>query len=734
MSPALFTEFRDRSTTLSGMSMERALSVTMAGAEPVRLSGLEASPALFSMLGVQPILGRTFQPADETEGSDDVVVLSYAAWQRLFGADPQVIGRALALDARLYSVVGVMPKGFAYPNAQTDFWKPLVFPVPAEILGLQVMARVRDGVSLSAAEAEANNVGREVRGEEPADAPASGPPRIELVSVKEELVAPIRLPLVVFAVAVGFVFLIACVNVANLFLARAMTRSREIAIRTALGASRARVQRQLLTESMLFAVLGGALGFVLATLSVRLFVALGQGLGRAVLGRLDAVGNAIPRLDEVAVDVDVLLFTCALTVATGLLFGLVPPALQMRGAATKAPLRSRRKWLVIGQNALTVMLLLGAGLLIKSFVNLMSTDLGYNPDNVLTFNIPQPPLSFPQDVAKQRPRTEFEQEVASRIALVPDVEAAGYTNALPMVQMRMTIPIQPQDASIADFEADAYTVSRDYFRAIGIPIADGRGFNPEDRTAARPAYVINRAFARAYFQNQDPLGKALALGRPLPPGEVVGIVGDVRHFGIDADPQPIVFMDPEHTPGIVGVAEGGVYFAVRTQRDPTAIITQIRTIVSNLDSSLAIGNVATMDQVVANSITTPRSYALLLGAFAASAFVLAMIGLYGVQTYFVTQRRQEIGIRVALGARRAQVLLLVLREGVVLSVVGLAVGLVGAVMLSKYLENLLFGVTALDIATYAGVSLAFLAVMFAASYVPARRAATIDPQATMRYE
>lgn len=258
-------------------------------------------------------------------------------------------------------------------------------------------------------------------------------------------------------------------------------------------------------------------------------------------------------------------------------------------------------------------------------------------------------------------------EVASRLALVPGVEAAGYTNALPMVQMRLTTPIRAQETSAANFEADVYTVSRDYFRAIGIPIVDGRGFSAEDRAAARPAYVINRAFARVYFQTQDPIGKTLALGRSSPPSEVVGVVGNVRHFGIDADPQPIVFLDPEHTPGIVGVAEGGVYFTVRTQSDPTAIIPQIRTIVRNLDSNLAIDNVATMNQVVANSITTPRSYALLLGAFAASAFVLAMIGLYGVQTHFVTQRRQEIGIRVALGARRAQVLSLVLREGVAVS-------------------------------------------------------------------
>jgi len=342
-------------------------------------------------------------------------------------------------------------------------------------------------------------------------------------------------------------------------------------------------------------------------------------------------------------------------------------------------------------------------------------------------------LSFPQDVAKQQPRTQLEQEVARRIALIPGVEAAGFTNALPMVQMRLTIPIRPQDSAV-NFEADVYTVSPGYFRAIGIRVVDGRGFTEEDGAGSRPAYVINRAFANAYFAGQSPIGKTLALGRFSPPGEVVGIVGDVRHFGVETDPQPIVFLDPEHTPGIVGVAEGGVYFTVRTQWDPRAIIPEIRTLVRNLDSSLAIDNIATMDQVVSNSYTTPRSYAVLLGAFAASAFILAMIGLYGVQTYFVTQRRQEIGIRMALGARRAQVLRLVLREGLVLGCVGLAVGLVGSAAFSQYLETMLFGVAGLDIATYVGVAVAFLGVMFAASYLPARQAAAIEPQSTMRYE
>jgi len=745
MSPAMFAEWRDRSTTLSAMSMERAVSMTMAGPEPVRVSGLEASPALFSMLGVRAMLGRALLPADETPGSDNVIVLSYAAWQRFFGADSQAVGKTVSLDAGSYTIVGVMPAGFAYPNPQTAFWKPLAFPVPAQILGLQVIAHLRDGEPIPAAEEEANALGRELRGESPDDRAVSEPPRIELSSVKEELIGPIRVPLLVFVVAVGFVLLVACVNVANLFLARATTRGHEIAVRMALGASRARMIRQILVEHLLLAVLGGAAGVALAALGSRLFVALGQGLARAALSRFDAVGNAIPRLDEIAVDTNVLLFTGAVTVTAGFLFGLLP-ALQaggsraattaeLRGGSASHPtLRSLRRWMVGAQNALTLILLLGAGLMLKSFVNLMGTDLGYEPDHVLTFNIPRPGLSFPQDVAKQPERTRFEQEVARRIGALPNVEAAGYTNALPMVQMRLSMQLRRPDVAEATVEADMFTVSPGYFRAMGIRVLDGRAFEAADGAASQPVYVINRSFARAYFGAEAPIGKTLTISRFVAPGEIVGVVDDVRHFGIDAAPQPIVFADPEHTPGILGVAEGGVYFTVRTGGDPTAIVADVRAIVRSVDRSLVVDNVATMRQLVANSITTPRSYAVLLATFAASAFVLAIVGLYGTQSYFVTQRRREIGIRLALGARRGQVLRLILREGLALSVAGLGAGLAGAVLLAKYLESMLFGVSALDSATYFSVSVVFLAVMLVASYVPARQAASIDPQSTMRYE
>jgi predicted permease len=742
MNPDVFTEWRARSTTLSGMSMERALSMTLTGPETVRLVGLEASLALFSMLNAQPILGRAFSIEEETAGSDNVVVLSYGTWQRYFGADPLVIGKTLRLDAAIYTVVGVMPRGFSYPNASTAFWKPMAFPLREQIFGMPVIARLKNGVSIQAAEAEANAISREFRGESPdAIQPAGAVPRIQLASLKDELIAPVRLPLVVFVVAVSFVLLVACVNVANLFLARATARSREVGIRMAVGASRGRVLRQALTENMLFAVLGGALGIAFAVMGGKVFVALGQGLARTALSRTDSVGNAIPRLNEITVDLNVLLFTCGVTVATGLLFGLTP-AFQMSRAtasllgqsAAKPALRSLRRVMVIAQIALTLVLLLGAGLLIKSFINLTTADLGYNPDNVLTFNIPQPPLSFPQDIPKQRQRTEFEQEVARRIALLAGVEAAGYTNALPMVQLRMPIQVQPRDSPGGTFTANIYTVSRDYFRAIGIGVVEGRGFNEQDRANTQPVYVVNRAFVKAYSQGQSPVGRPVALSRFTPAGEVVGIVEDVHQLGIGLEPEPMVFVDPEHTSGIIGVAEGGNYFTVRAKGNPTAIIPEIRAIVSDLDQELVIDNVATMNQVVSNSITTPRSYAVLLGTFAVLALVLAMSGLYGVQAYFVAQQRREIGIRIALGARKPQVLLPLLRQGLLLGAQGLGIGLLASFVLTKFLSNMLFGITALDVTTYVVVCTAFLLVTVAASYVPAQRAAAIDPLTVLRYE
>ena len=446
MSPEAFLQWRSSTKTLSGMAMERDIPATLRGPQTLRLSGFQVSPALFQMLGVQPALGRVFDTEEEKPGFDKRAILSYGAWQRIFAGNPNILGSTITIDDAAYTVVGIMPRQFIYPDPGTEFWTPLALPLPG-LFGLRVIAKLKDGVPLAAAAEEANVIGRYLRGEPAGGPQSSGPPRIQLMTVKEELVGAIRLPFLIFVIAVSFVLLIACVNVANLFLARATTRTGEIRIRMALGASRGRLFRQLLTENFILAILGGGAGVVTAFAGIRFFKVLGQTLPRTDLIRLGLTGNAIPRLNEVGMDVSALLFTLALTVATGILFGFVP-ALQIRRtapihAASNDPrfagssslaVQWIRTIMVTGQISLTLILLLGAGLLLKSFLTLANTRLGYDPSNVLTFKIPQPALEYPEDGPKQRQQNAFAEEVVRRLEALPDIQAAAFTNALPMVQ------------------------------------------------------------------------------------------------------------------------------------------------------------------------------------------------------------------------------------------------------------------------------------------------------------
>jgi predicted permease len=743
MSPEAFQEWRSKAKTLSGMALERPVSMTLTGREAVRLAGLQVSPDLFPLLGTQPGLGRVFEPNEERPGYDKVIILSYRAWLKYFGADPQILRTVLTLDDATYTVVGVMPRDFTYPDAQTEFWIPFVLPPRDHILGLQVIARLKDGIPLAAAAEEASRIGRELRGESQGE-PQPDPPRIQLMTMKEELVAPIRLPLLVFVISVAFVLLVACINVANLFLARASTRNREIAIRLALGAGRRRVLRQLFTENFLVAGFGGAIGIVLAFAATRVFPALGQSLARMDLMRFESAGNAVPRLNEVSMDTSLLLFTLAVTVITGILFGLIP-ALQTVGThpirtadlhvagSSKLTLKSVRAVMIIGQVALTMTLMLGAGLLIKSFVKLANTKLGYDPGNVLTFQIPRPELSFPEDVPKQRQRTAFEEEVVRRLESLPDIQSTAYTNRLPMIQMTISLGVN-REGSASIPEVDCNTVSTDYFRVMGIRVIEGRSLSAADRVSSRPAYLINRTLAKQLFPNGDSVGKAISIGPHMAPGDIIGVVDDVRQLGFDAEPKPALFVDPEHTIGIIGTSQGGVYFTVRTEKPAAAVMPQIRGILRNMDPDLVLDNVATMDLIVSNSITTPKSYAVLMGTFSAAAFALATIGLYGVLTYFVTQRRQEIGIRLALGAKRRDVVLLILRRGLAFGLTGIVLGLAGGVALTQYLRKMLFGVGASDPITFIVVCVVFMTVILIASYIPARQATRIDPLLALRYE
>jgi putative ABC transport system permease protein len=764
MNPEEFQWWRMRTTTLSDMALRMPISMTLTRRdETIRLPGTRVSPAMFPMLRIQPILGRVFEPSEEKPGADSVVILSYGAWQTYFEADPKILGRPVMLDRTAYLVVGVMPRGFMLPSvgdSQAMFWTPLTLTVgPSPILGLPVMARLKEGVTVEAAAKDADTIARELRGDPPTDphATASGPPRTEIVPVKDELVAPIRSALYVFVVAVGLVLLIACVNVANLFLARATSRHQEITIRLALGAGRSRILRQLLTESLALALIGGAAGCALAVAGIQFVKAFGQGLARLDLAQLGDAGNTIPRLDEASIDSSVLLCSLVITVVMGVVFGLSPALLLRRidlsqsarpraGSAFGHGLRSARPVLVVNQIALTMVLLLGAGLLIRSFVKLTRVDLGYDPANVLTFQIAQAQLPRDSDsLAKldlpgiqrfQMRRAAFAEQVVTRLQVAPGIHSAAFTTALPMVNGRYGLALRTTPAAPTKVipGGNALSVSRDYLRVMGIRVIAGRGFNENDRVGPRPL-LVNRTLAKEYFGELNPIGKRVYLwGDPIA-REIVGVVNDMREFSLFSAPEPQLFIDAQEAGGnwMVGF-QGGLYFALRTTLDAGAIVPQIRGIVRQLDPQAALGNIATMDQIVANSITQPRMYAVVPGIFAAIAVALAAIGIYGVMAYSVAQRTQEIGVRMALGAQRWQVLFLILRQGLAVTILGMIVGLAGGVAVTRYLEKMLFGLTPLDPITFLVVPALFTVVTFIACYLPGRSATKVDPLVALRYE
>lgn len=739
MGPEEFLEWRSAARTLSGMAMEMPMSATLAGREPVPLSGLQVSATLFNnILETQPLLGRLFEEREEKPGFDKEIILSYGAWQRIFGGDPRIVGRTLTLDETPYTLVGIMPRGFMYPDANAEFWAPLALPRPG-LLGLPVIARVKNGISIQTAAEEATAIGRYMRGESPGEPQPPGPPRTQLMTVKEELTAPIRLPLSVFVIAVGLVLLVASVNVANLFLARATTRGREIAIRMAVGAGRWRLFRQLLTESFILALFGSLAGLLLAWAGIRLFAALGQSLPRTDLMRLDLAGNTIPRLNEIGMNMSVVLFTIVLTVAAGFFLGVISAIHLRRTEAVHANdlrssafstlrLRIVRSVMVTGQIAVTAMLLLGAGLLIRSFLKLVGTQVGYNPESVLTFKIPRPELRY-EEADKQKRQNAFAEEVAKRIASLPGVQAAAFTNGLPMVQGHFTLVLFKQLPS--DEKGRIALISADYFRAMGIRIVAGRGFTEGDTIRRNPVYVINQSAARKYFSGSNPIGKVFGPGGGFAAGTIVGVVEDTRQTSFETEPEPQLFILPEHVDVIYG---HGYYFAVRTAANTAAIVPSIRSLVRQIDPAAIVDQVATMNQILDNSVTTPQSYAMLMGTFSLCALVLATIGLYGVLAYFVTQRRREIGIRLALGAKRQQISALVLKQGLAMGIAGVTIGLLGGILLTRYLQKMLFGVSPLDTATFLIVFVVFVTVTLLASYIPARAAMRVDPLVTLRYE
>ena len=710
----------------------RPFSMTLAGPDgPNRLAGERVSTEVLSMLRVRPLLGRIFEPHEEQSGSDAVVILSYRTWQEDFAGRSDIVGQTVSFDGRGYSILGVMPRGFEFPHAQAEFWMP--FPPapggrPDQDAGVSI-ARLADNVAPDAAAAEVATILTRVRAAR-ANAQTAARPRYELIQLREELVGPIRSALFVLAAAVGLVLLIACTNVASLLLARSSVREKEIAVRVAIGAGRGRLIRQALTESVALSLAGGIAGSVLAIGLVQLLQILG-----AVLPRRDlytGTGLSIPRLEEVGVDATVLVFAIGISVVTGILFGVVP-ALRQSRADSAQTLRAGagtarvHSVLVVSELAMAMMLLVGAGLLIHSFVRLANVHPGYNADGVVWYQAFLPRERSGVQV------TAFAEDLATRLRSFPGVQAVGYApqiltgNLLRETSLRTT-PAPPERPPSA--RTDARVVSRDFLSVMGVRVVEGRGFSDGDGAGQPRVMLINRTLARSGQFTGNPIGQRFyALGDQ--PWEIVGIVDDVHQFGLDREPGQQIFIDFRQSPG---AGLNGLFFALRTDRRPGVPAADVRRIARQLDPLAAVSPVATMEQLLSNTMSRRRLYAVLLGMFAAVAVALAVIGLYGTMSYAVAQRTREIGVRMALGAPRRAVLALVLRQSAIIATAGIALGLAGAVGVTRYLSGMLFGLTPLDPATFVAVAALFAAVVALASYVPARRAALVEPLTALRNE
>jgi putative ABC transport system permease protein len=718
--PQHFVVLRNGTRTLSHVAGYVPTSATLTGqGDAVRLAGLQITASVFPMLGVAPRLGRPFAANEESPGADAVVVLSHRAWQRYFNSDPSIVGRVVSLDGRGRTIVGVMPQSFAFPDPFVQYWIPYVPPDPkgGAFFSLTTIARLRDGATLQAAEDDATGLVRA------AGARLDG--RFEAVGLHDELVAPVKPALLILAGAVGLVLLIACVNVANLLLARTAAREHEIAVRRAVGASPGRLLRQMLTESTLLSVIGAIAGTALAVGAINLLRTLATSLPRRDLGP----GVSLPRLDEIAVDVPVLVFTIVVALLTGILCGLLPAVRHAR-AREADRLRERaasphvRGALVVAEIAMAMVLLVGGGLLMRSFLKLATQDLGYDSTRVVTFQAT--PRPGPGSAARA-----FAEHLVERIEALPGVSAAGYGNNLPLVQQSFgrDISSQPYDRRPPRPPYPGlHAVSPGMIRALGLRIVEGRGFSSGE--AGRHQALVTRSFARSGFFDGPAIGSRIYSGRSYV-WEVVGILDDFRQFSLDRRGGSEFYI-VDFVPAPPGL--GGTYFAVRGDTDRVALVSSLRSIVRDLDPAATLDNVATMDQIVSNAMSRPRLYAVLLGIFAAVAMILAAIGIYGVLSYVVAHRAREIGIRMALGAQWFQVVALVLRQTAVLTVAGVAVGLVGAAALSRYLEGLLFGVTPLDRPTFLAMSVLFTAVATLASYLPSRRATRVDPLVALRSE
>jgi predicted permease len=732
VSAADFVDWREQNQVFEQMAALTTQPINLTGAgEPELVGAVRASATLFSLLGVNAVLGRTFQPAEDQPGSHRVVIISYGLWQRRWAGDPQIIGRTITLNNEAYTVIGVTALDFQFPRKgefpnyfestrKLDLYMPITF-TPDEISSrraeyLAVLARLKPAVSIDRAQAEMVTIARRLTEQYPQ---TNTDKSVRLTPLYRQMVGKAQTALLVLLGAVGFLLLLACANVANLLLARAAGRQKEFAIRAALGASRGRIVRQLLIESLLLGLSGGAAGLLLAS---------------SLVGTLPAIApDTLPRVDNIRVDAGVAGFAFLVSLLTGTVFGLLP-ALQASRPDLNETLkeggrgsdglshRRLRNVLIVGEVALAFVLLVGAGLMLKSFARLISVDPGFDPQRVLTMDIPLPSAKYsdPQAAA-------FFQQALERVRVLPGVEAAAAVYPLPLSGSHFSSdfaiegrPLPPGQSPAAGLRV----VSADIFKTLRIPLRTGRLLAESDGADAPPVVVINEALARRYFPNEDPLGKRIGGARR----EIVGVVGNVRHAALEDEAKPELYLPLAQFP------RGFMMLTVRTSGDPLQMLAAVRGQVWAVDKDQSVSNIHTMEELLANSVGSRRFNLLLLGLFALLGLALAGVGLYGVVNYTVTRRTHEIGLRMALGAQTRDVLRLVLKQGMTLTLIGAVIGLIAGFGLTRLIKNLLFDVSATDPLTFILIAALLTGVALLASYLPARRAAKVDPMVALRRE
>jgi predicted permease len=736
INPGNFMDWREQSTAFEQMAAYFDTQVNLTGAgDPVETVIQYATPNFFGLLGAEPIMGRGMTEEDVKPDAPPVVVLSHQLWQARFGGRADIVNQTVKLNGTAVTVVGVMPPDFQWfvrkgsrSGKPPEMWSAL--PMGEQYRQrrgrfMSAVARLKPGVTLEQAQDEMNRIGARLEAEHPQFNKNWG---VELVSLREQFSGNARPALWVLFAAAGFLLLIACANVANLLLARGAARQKEIAVRTALGAGRWRVIRQLVTESLLLALVGGAVGVLLAWWGVDLLVALSP----ADLLDLGGVSISLP----------VLGFTLAVTFLTGIVFGMAPAVEATRfdtyetlkeggksGTAGRRRARLRGAFVVV-ETALALILLVGAGLMIRSFARLQSVSPGFEPGGVLTMRVVLPTRKYQEP----HTRTTFFRTAVERVGALPGVESAGAVSYLPMTGMaaatNFRIADLPEPGPGQSPNCDVRVTDVNFFRTMRIPLLRGRIYDEREATERRNVVVINEALAKKYFPGEDPLGRRLLINMmdDPQPSEIIGIVGDVKHRGLDAGAEPTAYWPHPELPMT------GMSLAIRAKGDPAALAAAAQREVQAIDPEQPVADVRTMEQWLAESVARARFSATLLGVFATLALVLASVGIYGVISYTVTQRTHELGIRVALGAQRADVLRLVIGQGLALAAVGVCLGLVGALLLTRLVSSLLYEVSATDPMTYVGLSLFLLLVALAACYFPARRATKVDPMQALRYE